>query len=99
VAQFEILEEYVHSQKADIDQNKPVTVEIRDLDTFERLVAKVLIGSPESPLEDGDQLILKNLAENVTSDQWTVKVLEELDPDEVDITPQSDFRKSAPDGV
>lgn len=97
--QYEILEEYVHSKKAEIDQGNDIVVEIRDLETFERLVARVKIGPPEAPIDNGDQLILKNLAENVTSDQWTVQVLEELDPDEVQITPESDFRKNAPDAI
>jgi hypothetical protein len=99
VSQYEILEEYVHSKRADIDQGNPVILEVRDLDTFERLVAKVKIGPPEAPLENGDQLILRNLAENVVSDAWTIEVLEELDPDDIEITPESDFRKNAPDAI
>ena len=39
-----------------------------------------------------------NLAENVSADNWTIQVLEELDAETVPIRPQSAFRKSAPDG-
>jgi hypothetical protein len=98
MACYEILEEYVESQRPAIDQGTPVTVEIRDTATFERLVVRALIGPPERPLAGGDQLILKNLAENVSSDAWTISLLEELDVEAVAITPQSSYRKNAPHG-
>lgn len=98
MTQYEILEEYVHAQRQDIDQGNPVTVEVRDVDTFERLIVKARLGPPEAPIENGEQLILKNLAENVVTDQWTIEVLEELD-DDTEISPQSDFRKNAPDAI
>lgn len=97
MACYEILEEYVESQRSAIDQGTAVVVEVRDTSTFERLVVKALIGPPEQPLDGGDQLILKNLAENVSSDAWTIKVLEELDVEAVAIKPQSHFRKDAGD--
>jgi hypothetical protein len=99
MADYEILEEYVHSQKSDIDQGNPVVVEVRNRDTFERLVVKARISPPGQELKGGERLILRDLAENVSSDEWQIKILEELDPASVDIRPQSDFRKSAPDGA
>lgn len=98
MASYEILEEYVESQRPAIDQGAAVTVEIRDTATFERLVVKAVIGPPGRPVEGGDQLILKNLAENVSSDAWTIGILEELDIEAVSITPQSSFRKNASHG-
>lgn len=99
MAGYEILEEYVHGQRADIDQGKPVTVEVRDRDTFERLVVKAKIAPPDADLEGGEQLILRDLAENVSADDWKIVVLEELDPESVDIKPVSDFRKGAGGGA
>ena len=98
MARYEILEEYVEAQRGDIEAGQPVVVEVRDTDTFERLVVKALIGPPTRPVPGGDQLALMNLAENVSSDAWTIQVLEELDAETVPIRPQSAFRKSAPDG-
>ena len=95
MAVYEILEEYVHAKKNEIDQGKPVIVEIRDTDTFERLIVKAEIGPPGRSIEGGDQLMLRDLAENVAADDWSIKVLEELDPEAVDILPESDFRKNA----
>ncbi len=99
MAGYDILEEYVHGQRADIDQGNPVTVEVRDRDTFERLVVKAKIAPPGADLEGGEQLILRDLAENVSADDWKIVVLEELDPESVDIKPVSDFRKDAGGGA
>jgi hypothetical protein len=98
MSSYEILEEYVESQRAAIDMGTPVTVEVRDTDSFERLVVKALLGPPERPIPGADRLILKNLAENVSSDAWTIKILEELDVEAVSIKPQSQFRKSSSEG-
>lgn len=92
---FEILDEYVYSIKGDIDQGKDVVVEVRDTDTFERLVVRARIAPPGKNLPDGDSLVLRNLAENVAEDGWTIQVIEELDPESVEIKPQSAFRKDA----
>jgi hypothetical protein len=99
MTRYDVLEEYIESQRQDIEQGRPVVVEIRDADTFERLIVKAQVGLPEQPIAGGDQLILKNLAENVVSSAWSIQVLEELDPEAVTIRPQSAFRKSAPDGA
>lgn len=99
MVRYEVLEEYIESQRQDIEEGRPVVVEIRDEDTFERLVVKAQIGLPGKPIAGGDQLTLKNLAENIVSDAWTIQVLEELDPEAVAISPKSAYRKSAPDGA
>lgn len=99
MARYEVLEEYIESQRQDVEQGSAIVVEIRDVDTFERLVVKAQVGLPERPIAGGDQLILKNLAENTVSDAWTIRVLEELDPEAVAISPKSAYRKSAPDGA
>ena len=99
MTRYEILEEYVESQGQDVEQGRPVIVEIRNSDTFERLIVKALIGRPGQPITDGDCLVVKNLAENVVSDQWTIKLIEELEPEALGSTAQSAFRKNAPDGA
>ena len=96
---YEILEEYVHSQRAAIDQRNSVVVEVRDINTFERLTVKARIFPPNSGEEGSDTLVLRDLAENVAADDWSISILEEVDPETADIRPQSDYRKSAPDGA
>ncbi len=46
-------------------------------------------------LEGSDDLVPRNLAENVAAEWWNIGVIEELDPEEVDIKSESDFRKDA----
>lgn len=96
---YEILEEYVHAQRANIDQGNPIIVEVRDTDTFERLTVKAQLFPPGQDGEGAANLVLRDLAENVSEDNWKIKILEEIDPESVDISPQSDFRKNAPDGI
>lgn len=96
---YEVLEEYVHSQRAAIDAGQPVVIEVRDQDTFERLTVRAVVTPPGAAGAGTDSLILRDLAENISANDWTIRVLEEVDPESVDIRPQSDFRRSAPDGV
>ena len=96
--EYEVLEEYVHAVRSDIDQSNPVVVEVRDNDTFERLVVRALIVPPGQDMAGSDRLLLRNLAENVSADDWGIKIVEQLDPESVEIRPQSDFRKQGGEG-
>jgi hypothetical protein len=96
---YEILEEYIHGQRTSIDQGQPVVVEVRDRDTFERLVVRAEIAPPGTELENGQQLILRDLVENVAADDWQIVVLEELDAEAMQSIPMSDFRKDAGEGA
>lgn len=96
---YEILEEYVHSQRAAIDQGNSVVVEVRDIDTFERLTVKARIFPPQSGEKGADTLVLRDLAENIAANDWSISIVEEVDSETADIRPQSDYRKSAPDGA
>jgi len=96
--EYEVLEEYVHAVRSDIDQGNPVVVEVRDNDTFERLVVRALILPPGKETAGSDRLLLRNLAENVAADNWAIKIVEKLDPESVEIRPQSDYRKQGGEG-
>lgn len=97
---YEILEEYVHSQRHQIDAGEPIIVEVRDTDTFERLTVKARLLAPGAEGDgEANQLVLRDLAENVSADDWKIVILEEVDPESVQISPVSDYRKSAPDGA
>lgn len=96
---YEILEEYITSNRSAIDEGQVVTVEVRNTSTFERLIVKAKIFTPETKSVEADQLVLHNLAENVEADNWGIEIVEEIDPDDVQSVPQSDFRRNAPDGA
>lgn len=92
---YEILDEYVLAQRAAIDRNEPVIVELRNTDSFERLVARALIAPPGRQLADSEGLVLRNMAENVGDQGWSIRVLEELDAENVQSVAVSVFRKDA----
>lgn len=96
---YEVLEEYIYSKKHDIDDGKVIVVEVRDTDTFERLVVKARVYPPGSGNEGGDKLVLRNLAENVAEEGWAIEIVEELDGDSVESRPESAFRKGAGSGA
>lgn len=96
--EYEILEEYVEAARSDIDQGNPVVVEVRDNDTFERLVVKAVLTPPGRDAAGAQPLVLRNLAENVSAVGWSIRILEELDPFAVEIRPVSDYRKQGGEG-
>ncbi len=96
---YEILEEYVLTQQAAIDRGDPVVVEVRNTDTFERLVVRARIAPPGREIAGADELVLRNLAENVGARGWTIQVLDELDAEKVQSVAVSAFRKDAGPGA
>ena len=96
---YEILEEYVLTQQSAIDRGEPIVVEVRDTDTFERLVVRAQITPPGRELADSDELVLRNLAENVAARGWRIRVLDELDAESVQSVAVSAFRKDAGPGT
>jgi len=99
MSSYEVLEEYVNSKMNAIDAGSEIILEVRDTDTFERLTVKAVIAKPGQQLEGGSELVLRNLAENIAGEGWQIRIIEELDPEEVNIKPESDFRRNAPDGI
>jgi hypothetical protein len=67
--------------KPEIAAGEPLVVEVRDLDTFERLVVKAHVTEPGTPLEGGDELWVLDWVEARLEEPWSIKVLEELDED------------------
>lgn len=96
---YEILEEYVLTQRAAIDRGEPVVVEVRNTDTFERLVVRAMVAPPGVVLANSDQLVLRNLMENVGATGWSIRVVEELDAENLQSVAVSAFRKDAGPGV
>jgi hypothetical protein len=61
---------------------EPFVLELRDLDTFERLVVRALVAEPPGTLEDGDKLWVLDWVESRQVEPWSIRVLEELDEDD-----------------
>lgn len=67
--------------KEEITSGQPLILEVRDLDTFERLVVKAMIGEPPNKIEGGDKLWVLDWIEKKLDEPWSIKVLEELEDD------------------
>ena len=65
--------------REEVREGKPFVVEVRDLDTFERLVVRAVVAEPGAQLEGSDELFVLDWIENRP---WSIRVLEELDEEE-----------------
>lgn len=68
--------------RAEVAKGEPFVVEVRDLDTFERLVVRAVVAEPPATVEDGDELWVLDWVESRQAAPWSIRVLEELDEDD-----------------
>jgi hypothetical protein len=74
------------SQKTrrEVTAGEPFVIELRDLDTFERLVVRAIVAEPPATLESSDVLWVLDWVENRTPTPWAVRVLEEIDEEQLE---------------
>ncbi len=77
--------------REEVREGKPFVVEVRDLDTFERLVVRAVVAEPGAQLEDSDELFVLDWIENRQEEPWSIRVLEELDEDEEEEATRGDI--------
>lgn len=70
--------------RREIAAGEPLVMEIRDLDTFERLVVRALVAEPPGLVELGDELWILDWVENRQPVPWSIRVLEELDENAIE---------------
>ncbi len=68
--------------RKEVTEGKPFVVEVRDLDTFERLVVRALVAQPGTELNDGEDLFVLDWIENRQEEAWSIRILGELDEEE-----------------
>lgn len=90
---FEAYIGYLHDQnqatRPEIAAGEPVVLEVRDMDTFERLVVKAIVAEPGATLDDSDDLWVLDYVEARSATPWRIRVLEEVD-DEAALAARSD---------
>jgi hypothetical protein len=72
---------YVADKNEQIGNGESIVIEVRDLDTFERLVVRAKVGMPGQPVEGGDELWILDWVEKRQEEPWSIVVEEELDED------------------
>ena len=70
--------------RREVVAGEPFVIEVRDLDTFERLVVRAIVAEPPAKLESGQELWVLDWVENRTPKPWSIQVLEEIDADQLE---------------
>ena len=84
--------------RREVADGEPVVMEIRDLDTFERLIVRALVAEPPERVEMGDELWVLDWVENRQPVPWSIRILEELDDDAIE-APRSDVTDAEKDAA
>lgn len=72
---------YLDEQREAMAAGDPIVIEVRDRETFERLIVRALVAEDAEALPGADTLHVVDWIENATPQAWAIRVLEELDPD------------------
>jgi len=78
-------EVYVNHQWSKIEKGEDVLLEILDLDDITLHVVKAKVAKNPEDLPGADELVLKNEDAEYVREPLAIKILEELDPDEVEL--------------
>jgi hypothetical protein len=70
--------------RKEVQEGKPFVLEVRDLDTFERLVVKALVADCAGAISGGDELWVLDWIENRIEAPWSINVLEEVAEEDIE---------------
>ena len=70
--------------RGEIESGEPFILEVRDTDTFERLVVRAVVAMQANAIEDGEALWVLDWIESRMESPWSIRVLEEVDEDAAD---------------
>lgn len=77
---------YLDDKDEEINKGESMVVEVRDLETFERLIVRAKVGKPERPLDNGEDLWILDWVEKRQEIPWTIIIEEELDEEAIEAT-------------
>lgn len=72
---------YLDEQRDAMKAGEPVVIEVRDRDTFERKIVRAIVSEEQGSLPGGDELWVVDWIETAAPLAWSIRILEELDPD------------------
>ena len=88
MSKYAMFEVYLAKNIADIEAGKEVTCEVFCFDDASIRLVKAKIARKPEELPDGEELLIRNdEGQWIKENPWVIKVIEELDPDEVDFVP------------
>ena len=68
----------------EVKEREPFVLEVRDMDTFERLVVKAVVSDSADAIQGGDELWVLDWIENRMEAPWSIKLLEELTEEDIE---------------
>lgn len=80
---FEAYIGYVAEKDEEIAAGSSFVIEVRDLDTYGRMIVRAVVAKPGQPLEGGDKLWILDWVEARQEEPWSILVEEELDEEAV----------------
>ena len=72
---------YLDEQRDAMAAGEPIVIEVRDRDTFERKIVRAIVSDEQGGLPGGDELWVVDWIETAAPLAWSIRILEELDPD------------------
>ena len=72
---------YLDEQRDAMAAGEPIVIEVRDRDTFERKIVRAIVSDEQGGLPGGDELWVVDWIETGAPLAWSIRILEELDPD------------------
>jgi hypothetical protein len=88
VSKYAMFEVYLANNWSDVKAGKEITCELFCFDDASIHLVKAIIAKKPDSLPDGEELMVRNdEGQYIKDNPWAIKVIEELDPDEVDFAP------------
>jgi hypothetical protein len=78
---YEVYKMYLEDYTEEISKGEAIILEVRDLGEFMRKVVKAKVSKDPSELPDGEKLWIRDLNDEIISESWAIKILEELPDD------------------
>ena len=70
---------YLEEHKAEIEEGKPLIIEVTDSDIFEKKLVKAIVAKSPEALPDGQDLWIRDEQTNIAAKPWRIKIIEEID--------------------
>lgn len=82
---FEVFHTFIDSNLEKINANEEILVELTDLNTLGKVVAKALLQHNSEETEDWDDLWIRDKEDRVSPPPMKIKIIEELDSEDIEI--------------
>lgn len=85
MSEYTIFEVYIARNYNDIMEGKEIVCEVLSREEGVTKVVKARIAGTKDELNNGDELLVKRESGEWKDEEWFIEVIEELDPDDVDL--------------